>query len=266
MMDAISDIVELHEAKGRIEDAEIKIHMDQKVMVLNKYTMRARRGNVPRKEIKEWNAEVERYMKRDRSLSKEVKEFVSLFHYLEKAKIKSGYIEKSETPDFILTRQGQKIGIEITKIYIGNDWVLDKLNDEIKAYRLRKKDLEGYMEYKKYHNKIQTYQVRGGLVIAPNRQDISVQDYIIELKNKIFTKVRKLTDDYMRFDQNVIFVEVVASDFVKEQFDIAQMNEELSYFITYIESNFENTVAKVVLKLGDLFVEYNLSERTYQVL
>lgn len=266
MVDSTNDFLELHKSNGNIEDAYIKIHMDNKVMMLNKYTLRLRRGNAPREEVREWNADIFRHIKRDRNLTKEIKEFVSLFAYLEKAKIKSGYIEKSETPDFILTRNGKKTGIEITKIYIGNDWVADKLSEEIKEYRLRNTEIEGYMEYKKYHERVKTYKVRGGLIISPNTENISLEDYIAELKNKIFIKVRKLTDDYMKFDNNIIFVEVVSSKTFKQKFDKNNMCEELNYYMNHIEADFSNMVAKVVTKIEDEFVEYNLSERKYRVL
>ena len=265
-MDSTNDILELHVSEGYIEDAYMKLHIDNKVMMLNKYTLRVRRGNASKKEIKDWNVDIFNHIKRNRNLTKEIKEFISLFAYLEKAKIKSGYIQKSETPDFVLTRNGEKIGIEITKIYIGNDWVADKLSEEVKEYRLRKTELDGYIEYKKYKGRVETYQVRGGLVIAPNTSDISIEDYITELKNKIFIKVRKLTDDYSKFKDNIIFVEVVSSEVFKQNFNKAKMCEELNYYVNYIEADFSNTHAKVIMKIGEEFVEYNLSEKNYKVL
>ena len=221
---------------------------------------------MPRKELKEWNIDINRVIKKNRNLNREVKEFISLFELLEKIRIKSGYIEKSETPDFILTRNGEKTGIEITKIYIGNDWVADKLSEEIKEFRLRKNELDGYMEYKKYKDRVIAYKVRGGLAIIPNTQNITAEDYIIELKNKIFTKVRKLIDDYNKFENNIIFVDVISSQFFKDKFDKNKMCEELNYFIERMEGNFSNMVAKVILKLGNEFVEYNLSDRNYKLL
>ena len=235
-------------------------------MLLNKYTLRVRRGNMPKNEIREWNIDILRTVKKNRNLTREVKEFVSLFELFEKSKIKSGYIEKTETPDFILTRNNEKTGIEITKIYIGNDWVADKLSEEIKEFRLRKNDLEGYMEYKKYKNRVVTYRIREGLVILPSRKDISVEEYIVELKNKIFTKVRKLIDDYKKFENNIIFVEVISSHFFKDSFDKNKMCEELNYFVERMEGNFDNMTAKVILKLDKEFVEFNLSEKNYRIL
>lgn len=266
MISSMEDILDLHRSNGNIENAYIRIHMDNKVMLLNKYTMRIKRGNLPRVEARAWNTDIYRCVKKNRDLTKEVKEFISLFEFLNKAGIRSGYVEKSETPDFVLTRNGEKYGIEITKIYIGNDWVANKLTEEIKEFKLRKTELEGYMEYKKYKDKVLTYRVRGGLAIMPNTDNISVDDYIVELKNKIFTKVRKLADDYSRFEKNIIFVEVVSSDYFRDKFDVKNMCDELNYFCTRMECNFENTVAKVIIKLGDEFIEYNLSDRNYEII
>lgn len=266
MISSIEDIVDLHESQGNIEDAYIKIHFDNKIMMFNKYTLRVRRGNAPKSEIREWNTDIYSIVKRNRNLTKEIKEFISLFELLEKLKIKSGYIEKSETPDFVLTRNSKKIGIEITKIYIGNDWVADKLGEEIKEFRLRQNDLEGYIEYKKYKDRVVTYKVRGGLAIMPQTKNISVQEYIVELKNKIFTKVRKLIDDYNKFETNIIFVEVVSSKLLKDKLDFNEMCDELNYYVTYMEGNFTQSIAKVILKIGEQFVEFNLTEKNYKLL
>lgn len=266
MINSIEDIVDLHISEGKLEDAYLKLHMDNKVMMLNRYTLRVRRGNAPKLEVKSWNLDIYNCIKKNRNLTKEIKEFISLFQYFEKAKIKSGYIEKAETPDFILTKDNVKTGIEITKIYIGNDWVADKLNEEIKEFRLRKSELDGYIEYKNYRDRVTTYKVRGGLAILPNVSSITPEEYVVELKNKIFTKVRKLSDDYNKFENNIIFVDVVSSNVFKETFDKNKMCEELNYYVTYIESNFENINAKVVLKLGDEFIEFDLTKRDYKIL
>ena len=122
------------------------------------------------------------------------------------------------------------------------------------------------MEYKKYQGKVNTYKVRGGLIISPNTDNISVEDYITELKNKIFIKVRKLADDYLKFENNIIFVEVVSSEFFKQQFDKQKMCEELNYYVHYIEADFQHIVAKVILKIGNEFIEYNLTQGNYRIL
>lgn len=264
MLNSVEDIIDLHESEGKIEDAYVRLHFDNKIMILNKYTLRARRGNLPREEIREWNNDIYTRLKKDRNLKREIREFISVMELFERLKIKSGYIKKAETPDFVLTRNGTKVGIEITKIYIGNDWVADKLNEEVKEFRLRKSDLDGYMEYKKYKEKVTTYTIREGLAILPNTDSISAEDYIVELKNKIFTKIRKLSDSYDKFPLNIIYVDIVSSRFLKDKLDLEKMNEEFKFFISHIESDFENMVSKVIMKLGNEFVEFNLTDNTYK--
>ena len=75
--------------------------------------------------------------------------------------VENGYVEKRECPDFMLKTNEKTIGVEITKIYAGNDWVAEKLNDDIKTYNIDKKDIPGYIEYKKFESKIKTYAFVG---------------------------------------------------------------------------------------------------------
>ena len=122
------------------------------------------------------------------------------------------------------------------------------------------------MVYKKYNEKVSTYKLREGLIILPNTKDITIDDYMIELKNKIFTKVRKLSDEYKKFENNIIFVDVVSSDILRDKFDKNEMCRELNFFVSHIESDFAGSNVKVVMKLGSEFIEYNLSRGDYNVL
>ena len=119
-MNSIDDIIAMYKSEGKIEDAYQKIYFDNKVLTLNTYTLRVRKGNTTKDETRRWNVTINNELKKDRNLSKETREFVSLFELLSKLKIKSGYIQKAESPDFILSKNGEKTGIEITKIYVGN--------------------------------------------------------------------------------------------------------------------------------------------------
>ena len=206
MISSIEDIVDLHASCGNIEDTYLRLHFDNKVMLLNKYTLRVRRGNATKAEIRDWNFDIYRCVKRDRALTKEIKEF-----------------------------------------------------------RLRKNELDGYMMYKKYNEKVSTYKLREGLIILPNTKDITIDDYMVELKNKIFTKVRKLSDEYQKFENNIIFVDVVSSDILRNKFDKNEMCRELNFFVSHIESDFARSNVKVVMKLGSEFIEYNLSRGDYNV-
>ena len=117
MLNSIESIVELHNSKGNIEDAYVNIRFDDKILKLNTFTLKFTSVNTPKEETRWWNSRLNFEIKKNRSLEKEVKEFRIIFKALDKLKIKSGYIEKAERPDFILDINGHKTGIETTKIY-----------------------------------------------------------------------------------------------------------------------------------------------------
>ena len=196
-------------------------------------------------------------------MQKEIREFVSLFRMFEKLKIKSGHIAKSEMPDFILERNNKKIGIEITRIYVGNDWVAEKLNEDIQAYKLRKNEIEGYIQYRKFQNRIKTYAVRGGIVIAPMYDEVSVNEYIIEIKNKLFEKIRKLIDDYAKYDENIIYAEIVTPKFFRTDEEIEKLNEEIKFYIAHLDGINDTNEYKLVLCNKDRWTMFNLRNGTY---
>ena len=155
---------------------------------------------------------------------------------------------------------------EETYLFENSEFItFTQANEEIKEFRLRKNELDGYMMYKKYNEKVSTYKLREGLIILPNTKDITIDDYMVELKNKIFTKVRKLSDEYQKFENNIIFVDVVSSDILRNKFDKNEMCRELNFFVSHIESDFARSNVKVVMKLGSEFIEYNLSRGDYNV-
>lgn len=263
MLNSIDDIISLHTSAGNVEDAIKKIHIDNKVLPLNTFTLRVTRGNAPKEEVRRWNVTINNEIKKDRSMQKEIREFVSLFRMFEKLKIKSGHIAKSEMPDFILERNNKKIGIEITRIYVGNDWVAEKLNEDIQAYKLRKNEIEGYIQYRKFQNRIKTYAVRGGIVIAPMYDEVSVNEYIIEIKNKLFEKIRKLIDDYAKYDENIIYAEIVTPKFFRTDEEIEKLNEEIKFYIAHLDGINDTNEYKLVLCNKDRWTMFNLRNGTY---
>lgn len=263
MLNSIDDVMALHTSAGNIEDAIKKIHIDNKVLPLNTFTLRVTRGNTPKEEVRRWNVTINNEIKKDRSMQKEIREFVSLFRMFEKLKIKSGHIAKSEMPDFVLERNNKKIGIEITRIYVGNDWVAEKLAEDIQAYKLRKNEIEGYIQYKKFQNRIKTYAVRGGIVIAPTYDEVSVNEYIIEIKNKLFEKIRKLIDDYDKYDENIIYAEIVTPKFFRTDEEIEKLNEEIKFYIAHLDGINDDKEYKLVLSNKDRWTIFNLRNGTY---
>ena len=204
-----------------------------------------------KEEAKRWNLTIHNEVKKDRNLYKETKEFVSLFQLFNRLGIKSGYVKKSESPDFIISRNGEDTGIEITRIYVGNDWIAEKVAEEIKAFRERKRDVAVYDEYRRFRSKIVSFRIRGGTVImATGEDEISKKEYLVEIKNKIFEKIRKLIDDYKKCKNNIIFVDVVSSLYFSDEEDIKNLNEELKFYISHLDGFSDEGEYNLVLKSG----------------
>ena len=132
MVSSIEDIIELHKSSGNIEDAYMKIHIDEKILNLNLFSLKVTAIEADVEDVEIWNDRISQELKRDRELEKEAKEYASVFELLNKLKIKSGFIQKSECPDFVITRNNQTVGIEVTKIYVGYDWMVEKIESEMK--------------------------------------------------------------------------------------------------------------------------------------
>ncbi|MBQ9266679.1 MAG: hypothetical protein IJ217_00070 [Clostridia bacterium] len=268
MLNSIDDIINLHMSEGKIEDAYEKIHFDNKTFILNKYSLRVRRGNMSKDEARRWNLRIFNEVKKDRNLYKEVREFNSVFQLFNRLGIKSGSIRKSESPDFIVYNNGREIGIEITKIYVGNDWVAEKIAEEIKAIKQRKKGEElFYDEYVKFRSRVVTFQIREGIVIAQSGTDkISLEEYIIEIKNKIFEKIRKLMDDYTKCESNIIFVEIASPLYFTSDTEIQKLNEEMKYYISHLDGFSDNRGYRLVLKTSTNWTSFDLKDGSYEII
>lgn len=218
-----------------------------------------------KEEAKRWNLTIHNEVKKDRNLYKETKEFVSLFQLFNRLGIKSGYVKKSESPDFIISRNGEDTGIEITRIYVGNDWIAEKVAEEIKAFRERKRDVAVYDEYRRFRSKIVSFRIRGGTVImAMGEDEISKKEYLVEIKNKIFEKIRKLIDDYKKCKNNIIFVDVVSSLYFSDEEDIKSLNEELKFYISHLDGFSDEGEYNLVLKSGECWTSFDLKNGKYK--
>ena len=142
MLSSIDDIINMHLSNGKIEDAFQRISFDNKTFIINKYTLRVRRGNMSKEEARRWNRTILNEVKKNRNLYKEIREFNSLFQLFNRFGVKTGDIQKFESPDFIYNDGKKDIGIEITKIYVGTDWIAERITEEIKAFRNRKKEID----------------------------------------------------------------------------------------------------------------------------
>lgn len=265
MVKSIEDIIELHKSSGNIEDAYLKIHMDDKILNLNLFSLKVTAIEADVKDVEIWNERISQELKRDKELEKEVKEFASVFELLNKLKIKSGVVQKSECPDFIITKKNQTIGIEVTKIYVGYDWMAEKIETEIKEYKLEEEDIEGYIEYRKASDKIEFLSENGEMILTPKLFPMMNEEYQIKIKNKIYEKIRKQVDEYKQFDLNIIYAEITSPEYFDDITDLDSFSQEIMYYLKHLEANTDFATYKLIIKMNSRWIELNLNDGIYKI-
>ena len=129
--ECLKKIVESHRSAGMIEEANMMKTLENQQICYNVFTLKIKRYNKSELDINYMNARIIKEIRQNPGLYKEVREFNLVFRFFNKLNIRNGYIQKSETPDFILEKDNKKYGIEVTRIYAGNDWVAEKLHNDI---------------------------------------------------------------------------------------------------------------------------------------
>lgn len=266
MVNSFEEIVDLHHSSGNIEDAYFKIHIDDKILKLNTFTMNIMPNSSWKEDVKLWQAKIDEEIQKDKKLEKEIKEFRSVFQLLNQYKIRTGIITKSESPDFVLERKRKTIGIEITKIYVGYDWMLEKISNEIRAYRINKEDVGGYIEYKKAEDKVEFRENGGEIVISPKLFPMMNLEYSVMIKNKIFEKIRKLFDDYQKYDENIIYAEITSPEYFEDISDLDALSKEIFYYIRHLEEVLDEREYHLVIRINSKWINLNLKDGNYQIL
>ena len=266
MVNSIEDIIELHRNSGNIEDAYVKIHIDDKILNLNLFSLRITAIEAEVEDVEIWNDRITQELKKDKELEKEVKEFASVFELLNKLKIKSGLIQKSESPDFVITRKNQNIGIEVTKIYVGYEWMVEKIESEIKEYKLEENDIEGYIEYRKASDKVEFLIENGKMILAPKFFPMMNEEYQIKIKNKIYEKIRKQVDEYKQFGLNIIYAEITSPEYFDDITDLDKFSQEIIYYLNHLDADTEFATYKLVIKMNSRWIEINLNDGSYKVI
>lgn len=266
MENPIYDVMNSHKSSGEIKDAYIKVHMDDMVLNLNTFTLKMTKVKATQKDIKIWNQMVENELERNKQLQKEINEFNTVFKLLNKFKIRSGKITKTECPDFVLERKGKSIGIEVTKIYVGYDWLVEKLSHDLEEYKLEKENIEGYIEYKKASDKVEIYNDGKRIILTPKINPELEEEYNIDIKNKIFEKIRKLLDNYKKYDINIIFAEITSPEYFEDITDLDKFSKEIMYYIAHLEENLSLLEYRLIIKINKKWIEINLKNGTYQAI
>lgn len=266
MVNSIEDMITLHQSSGNIKDAYVKVHMDDKVLNLNIFTLKFTAVEASKNDVDIWNNRINQEIKKDKSLEKEIKEFTSIFELFNKLKIRSGELKKSECPDFILKRKEKTIGIEVTKIYVGDDWLLERISREISEYHLTNIDVEGYIEHKKASDKIEITNENGKIFLSPKIFSATNEEYEIKIKNKIFEKIRKQLDEYEKFDVNIIYVDITSPEYFDDITDLDAFSKEIMFYIAHLEENLNTLEYKLIIKINKKWIEIDLKDGSYKAL
>ena len=88
---------------------------------------------------------------------------------------------------------------------------------------------------------------------------------IIQIKNKIFEKIRKQIDDYNKYDYNLIFAEIVFTNYEElEKFE--KLSKEISFFISHLDVIWSNAEFHLILKVGNQWSDFDLKKGTYKMI
>lgn len=266
MVNSIEDIIELHKDFGNIEDAYLKIHIDNKILNLNLFSLKITAIEADEEDVEIWNERIAQELRKNKQLEKETKEYASVFELIHKLKIKSGSINKNECPDFIIKRKDQTIGIEVTKIYVGYDWMVEKIESEIKEYKLEKDDIEGYIEYRKAGDKVEFFDENGKMFLSPKLFPMMNEEYQIKIKNKLFEKIRKQIDEYEQFDLNIIYAEITSPEYFDDITNLESFSKEIVYYMHHLDANTNFATYKLIIKINSKWIELNLNDGSYKMI
>lgn len=260
----LNKIVRLHISEGMIEEANIMQKINGENICVNVFTLKLRKAN-NNLDTNQLNALLLKKIKNDSNLYKEIREYNLIFRFFNKLHIDYGHIKKSETPDFILEKDDKKIGIEVTRIYTGNDWVAEKLKNDILAYRMGDKEIAKYINHKKYDSKIKTYKTAKGIIVRAIKDKDLRDEEIIQIKNKIFEKIRKQIDDYTKYDYNYIFAEIVFTDY-DELEKVERLSKEINYFVSHLDIFWGDAEFHLILKMGNNWCDFDLKRGEYRTI
>ena len=85
------------------------------------------------------------------------------------------------------------------------------------------------------------------------------------LKNKILEKLRKQIDEYCKCDINIVYAYITSPEYFDEITDLDEFSKELQYYMAHLEADLTEEKYKLVLKINQRWIEFDLSEGTYIV-
>ena len=259
----IKEIINNHRSKGMLEEAMCVTIIDNDLVKYNRYNLKLKKIGFSNFNTNYYNSKIITELKKNSTLYKEIKEFNLLFRFFDKLGIQHGYVKKMECPDFEFSVNGTSYGIEVTRLYTGNDWVAEKLHNEIVAYNLTSKQFKEYISNSKYQNRIKTFHNENELKVKAVKEECFEKEEIIQIKNKIFEKIRKQLDDYQKYDVNYIFAEIVYTGY-KQIESYSDLSNEINSYVSHLDVNFDKTEFHLILKNGNVFVDFDLKNRSFK--
>lgn len=259
------ELINGHVNKGEIGNRYAVTIIDNSLVKFDKFTLKLSRLHGSHMDMRVQNAQLIKLIKAKSNLYKEIREFNLLFRFFNKLGICEGFIRKTERPDFEFNHNGMNYGIEVTRIYTGNDWAAEKVNTEITSYKMTNEQFYNYIHHGNYNSKVKVEDKNKRHIVKAIKHSEFKEDEINKIKNKLFEKIRKQIDEYDKFDINYIFAEVVFTGY-KELKDIVKLNEELHYFVSHLDIIWGKNKFHLLLKVGNTFIDFNLRKGTYKII
>ena len=75
-----------------------------------------------------------------------------------------------------------------------------------------------------------------------------------------------LTGDFVeKYDVNYIFAEIVYTGY-KQIESYGDLSNEINYYVSHLDTNFDKTEFHLILKNGNMYVDFDLKNRNYKFL
>ena len=127
-------------------------------------------------------------------------------------------------------------------------------------------NVEGYIEYKKAADKVEVYNDGKRIILSPKINPELEEEYNVNIKNKIFEKIRKLLDNYQKYDINVIFAEITSPEYFEDITNLDKFSKEIMYYIEHLEGDLSALEYRLIIKINKKWVEINLKDGTYKTI
>lgn len=157
-------------------------------------------------------------------------ELVSLFKYicLCKKELMPAKIEKCERPDFVLSINSEKIGVEVTELTTQIDQVIDRVARENFGKGKTRDEVQSAVDkHKKFSNAITVEAVGKSVALYGPSFDGETRYSIFS--DRIAEKIRKYENEIDKFSKFVLLCDGEFESFARDKTDTDRIMERLQY-------------------------------------